>query len=210
MSRTKTELIKSYQDRLIKHGPSPQAVQYTDKASHIKRFAILSDIDPKMTSVLDVGCGMGDFCHYMRQCGSEVNYHGVDIVPEFVELANEAFSGDPFAIATHLDAELAALPQGFEYSILSGVFNNVMEDNWEFMQRTLHQMWNAATKGIAFNAMSTYVDYRDADLYYVNPLQVFAFCKSQLGGHPVLRHDYTVKDGGFPFEFAIYVYKSPN
>ena len=32
---------------------------------------------------------------------------------------------------------------------------------------------------------------------------------SELGGHPVLRHDYVTRPGGFPFEFTMYVYKQP-
>jgi hypothetical protein len=77
------------------------------------------------------------------------------------------------------------------------------------MTRTLRRMWAVAGKGIAFNSMSTHVDYRDPELYYVDPLEALAFCKSELGGHPVLRHDYILRPGGFPFEFAIYLYKSP-
>lgn len=77
------------------------------------------------------------------------------------------------------------------------------------MTRTLRQMWAAADKGIAFNAMSSHVDYRDEGLFYVDPMQVFASCKDDLGGHPVLCHDYVTRPGEFPFEFAMYVLKAP-
>lgn len=210
MNKSKAQLLEAYQARLSEHGPSSQAVQYSDRTSHLARFAVLAEVDLKMTSVLDVGCGLGDFCHYMRSRGSTVRYHGVDIVPEFITLANEAFSKDELASASNLDAETEALPQGYDYAILSGVFNNAMEDNWAFMTRTLRQMWEAAGKGIAFNAMSSYVDYRDDGLYYIDPIEVFKFCKFELGGHPILRHDYVVREGGFPFEFAMYVYRAPN
>ncbi len=29
------------------------------------------------------------------------------------------------------------------------------------------------------------------------------------GGHPVLRHDYMLRGGGFPFEFARHLYREP-
>lgn len=209
MAQTKKDLMHAYQERLRAHGPSSQAVQYADRSSHFARFAVLAEVDTQMTSVLDVGCGLGDFCHYMRARGSFVRYHGVDIVPEFVALANDAFAADPAASASELDAESDTLPTGFDYVILSGVFNNAMEDNWSFIRNTLRRMWAAANKGIAFNAMSSYVDYRDDGLFYIDPMQVFAFCKTELGGHPILRHDYSVREGGFPFEFAVYLYKSP-
>lgn len=204
----KSDLIKAYQERLVKYGQESRALQYSDRASHFARFRILADIDPDMASVLDVGCGLADFYHFLRSRGSQAHYHGVDIVPDFVAHAQAALSKDPHAKVTLGDAE-CPLPTGCSYAVLSGVFNNVMDDNWGFMSATLRRMFDAADQGIAFNAMSTHVDYKDPELYYVDPMQVFAFCKTELGGHPVLRHDYVTRQGGFPFEFAIYVYKTP-
>ena len=209
MAQSKADIIKNYRDRLATYGPSSEAVQYADRESHFARFEVIAGVDPDMRSVLDVGCGLGDFCHFLRARGRGARYHGVDIVPEFVARAAEVFADDDAAGVSLLDAEVETLPGGYDYAVLSGVFNNAMEDNWGFMTRTLRRMWAAAGKGISFNAMSTYVDYRDPDLFYVDPMQVFAFCKAELGGHPVLRHDYSVRPGGFPFEFAVYVYKWP-
>jgi SAM-dependent methyltransferase len=206
---SKADIIRSYQQRLADHGPGSEAVQYSDRDSHFARFEVLGDIDPNMGSVLDVGCGLADFCHFLRARGNTARYHGIDIVPEFVELAATALADDVAASVSLADAEDDKMPSGFDYAVLSGVFNNLMDDNWGFMTRTLRQMWAAADKGIAFNAMSSHVDYRDEGLFYVDPMQVFAFCKDDLGGHPVLRHDYVTRTGGFPFEFAMYVWKAP-
>ena len=96
---------------------------------------------------------------------------------------------------------------GYDYVFLSGVFNNIMENNWEFMKLTLRKMFNACNKGIAFNAMSTYVDYFDEELFYVDPCKVFDFCKKELSSKVTLRNDYLIKENSIPFEFAIYVYK---
>lgn len=205
----KSELIRAYQDRLKQHGPSAEAVQYTDQTSQFARFSILAEIDPHLTSVLDVGCGLADFWMFLRRRGNMVRYCGVEIVPEFVEIANKAMEDDPNAQAHLMDAEAADLPGGYDYAVLSGVFNNCMDDNWSFMTSTLRRMWSAAEKGVAFNAMSTHVDYRDPSLWYVDPADVLAFCKTELGGHPILRHDYITRPGGFPFEFAVYVRRDP-
>ena len=93
--------------------------------------------------------------------------------------------------------------------MLSGVFNNRMDDNRGSMTRPLRLTWAAADKGIAFNAMSSHVDCRDEGLLYVDPMQVFAFCKDELGGHPVLGRDYVTRSGGFSFKFAMYERKAP-
>ena len=192
---SKADLVTSYQKRLAEYGTSSAAGQYSDQASHFARFGVLVEIDPDMRSVLDVGCGIADFCHFLRVQGSKARYHGIDIVPEFVEIASTALADDPAAFVSLADAEDDTVPHGFDYAVLSGVFNNQMDDNWGFMSRTLRQMWDSSTKGIAFNAMSSHVDYRDDGLFCVDPMQVFAFCKQALGGHP--------------FEFAMYVRKEP-
>lgn len=198
---------KHYQKLLKSHGYGPEAVQYSDIQSQMARFEILMQVDINSKSILDVGCGLGDLWAFMREKDDKSDYMGLDIVPEFVNFSNSRFNDNAKAI---LVDNLDILPKGYEYAVVSGMFNNKMENNWEFMTKTLCSMFEAAEKGIAFNAMSTYVDYYDDNLYYVDPFKVWQFCKNELGGYPVLRHDYSLKENGFPFEFAIYVYKKPN
>ncbi|MDC3017574.1 class I SAM-dependent methyltransferase [Paracoccaceae bacterium] len=199
--------IKShYQELFRQHGASPMAVQYSDTKSQWARFKILTDIDPNIKSVLDVGCGLCHLWDYLRSTGNACNYLGVDNVPEFVDYSNNKMSDNSKSLL--LD-DLTKLPSGYDYVLVSGMFNNKMDDNWSFMKDTLQSMYRAANKGIAFNAMSTYVDYQDAGLFYVDPILVWRFCKTELKGNPVLRHDYSLSEGGFPFEFACYVYKEP-
>lgn len=205
----KNNLINHYQSLLSRHGPSPQAVQWSDEETQIKRFEILEKVASPVTSVLDVGCGLGGFYKYLRQKNNKSRYLGVDIVPEFISIVDDALKSDKLADAKLILPE-EELPKGYDYAILSGVFNNLTENNWGFMKHLLRRMFDVANKGIAFNAMSSYVDYKASDLFYVEPEKVITFCKSELGGHPILRHDYVLGKGGFPYEFAVYLYKEPN
>ncbi len=202
-------IVANYTELLREKGSGAEAVQWADEASQRARFEVLSKVDPTLASVLDVGCGLADFLLFLREKGLTTRYTGVDIVPEFVDLANRTLENDDQAEALLLDAGGDDLPNGHDFAILSGAFNNAMPDNWGFMTTTLRKMYDAADVGIAFNAMSTWVDFQDPKLWYVDPMEVFAFCKRDLGGHPVLRHDYSTRDGGYPFEFAMYVYKEP-
>ena len=68
-------------------------------------------------------------------------------------------------------------------------------------------MFEAACKGVAFNALSTYVDYHDAGLYYCDPLALFDHAKRHLTERVSLRHDYRVKPDCIPFEFSLYLLK---
>jgi hypothetical protein len=61
---------------------------------------------------------------------------------------------------------------------------------------------------LAFNALSTYVDYIDEHLNYLDPAAMLDFCKTELSARTVLRHDYLLKEGVIPYEFTMYVYKA--
>lgn len=200
-------LKEHYQQLFKEHGNSPSSVQYSDKNSQFKRFEILYEVDSQMKSVADVGCGLGHFYEFASAKNNNLYYLGLDFVPEFIEASNINYKDNEKVTFQELNLITDAIPKGNEYVVLSGVFNNLMENNAEFMLNSIIKMFDAATKGIAFNAMSTYVDFQSPDLYYSNPLEIFDFCKKELSRKVTLRHDYLVKENSIPFEYAIYVYK---
>ncbi len=190
------------------HGPTPAAVQHISQASQYKRFEILSDIDQSMTSVVDVGCGLGDMCDFLLNDGYTGQYLGLDFLDEFIELANKTYAKYPNFKFQTFDLWHDSMPKKYDYMLLSGVFNNKFADNRKFMRQSIDKMFAASRKGIAFNAISTYVDYQADNLYYSDPLEVFDYCKKNLTRRVVLKHDYVLKKGSIPFEYTIYLYKN--
>lgn len=201
------EIRKHYQELFKKHGVSSEALQYSDKSSQFKRFEILSQIDSNLKSVVDIGCGLGHFYQFLKHKNFNGIYLGLDYVQEFVVESKKIYSEETNAEFKHLDIISGELEKGYDYVFLSGVFNNKFENNKEFMEVTIRKMFDASSKGIAFNAMSTYVDYQDSNLYYSNPLEIFEFCKKNISSKVTLRHDYLVKENSIPFEYCIYVYR---
>lgn len=202
-----SDLKQHYKNLLNQYGPSPEAVQHINTESQYKRFEILSEIAPEMDSIIDVGCGLGDMFQFLNLNDFKGKYLGLDFIPEFVELSNQHFKEHKNAQFKVCDLLSDSIPQGYDYILLSGVFNNNQEDNEEFMLSTIKKMFDSSQKGIAFNAMSTYVDFQDSNLYYSDPLKVFDFCKRNLTRRIVLKHDYLVKEGSIPFEYTMYLYK---
>ncbi|MBU2892945.1 class I SAM-dependent methyltransferase [Colwellia sp. D2M02] len=203
-----------YQQLLRQHGPSPAAVQHVNKLSQFKRFSILNSITESTVkstdySIIDVGCGLGDMYEYLQDKNFSGTYLGLDFVEEFITLAQQKYHSLANVNFQQCDLQTEHIPEGYDYVLLSGVFNNKMPNNEVFMLNTLKKMFASCNKGIAFNAMSTYVDYQDEQLYYSDPLAIFDFCKKHLSKNVVLKHDYILKAGSIPFEYTIFVYREP-
>jgi len=196
------DIADHYRALLRKYGDSPKAAQYSDIRTQEKRLQILTEIGALEGSrVLDFGCGTARLATYLEAHGIEVEYTGVDIVPEFFDIGREEHPKHRFGTMQEFSRER------FDYVFISGVFNNRIEDNRAFYRRTLIDLFGQVDHGLAFNMMSTYVDYQDANLFYEAPEAAFSFAKRELSKRVVLRHDYEVKDGVIPYEFAVYVYR---
>ena len=203
------QIIAHFESLYAQHGYSSNAVQYRDKSSHLARFQLLTEISDDLGSVLDVGAGLAHFYTYLREHGFQGKYLGLEFVERFVESANLLMADDENAEMRHFDVGTGELPTGFDYGFVSGVFNNARENSEDFMYNTLKNLWRVCEKGMAFNILSTYVEYFDRELVYVNPERMFTFLKCELKGHIVMHHDYITSQDGYPFEITFFVRKAP-
>ena len=203
-----SKMKEHYKSLYKQHGNSVKSVQWRDQSSQYARFKILADIEYNIGSVIDIGCGLGDLYGYLLDTRNyQGSYLGLDFVNEFIEAAKKKYSNNTKSSFRDFDLKNDTIPKGYEYILLSGVFNNKMDGNKEFMLDGIRKMFDSCSKGIAFNALSTYVDYKDEHLYYSNPCEVFDFCKNELSRKITLRHDYLVKENSIPFEYTIYLYR---
>jgi hypothetical protein len=134
-------------------------------------------------------------------------YHGVDLSANMVAVARRKH---PEAFVEQRDILAEGLCADFDVAFVAGVFNNLMADNDRFMKDTLRTIFPRVRKALAFNLISNYVDYRDEGLYYADPEEMFRFCKEELSPCVTLRHDYLIRPGSPPFEFTLYVYRTPH
>lgn len=207
-SVTIARLSEHYSKLARLHGDTPQAVQYSDHESHWRRFHVLADIGiTPDAKVVDFGCGTAEFLRYLRtERDYAGEYVGIDISEEQLVLARRKF---PDARFIRRDVLGEGIGEDADFMVINGVFNNKVPgtDGFVYMCDILSALMPQVSKGIAFNAMSTYVDFFDDGLSYFDPGKVFSFCKEQLSNRVTLRHDYQVRPGKLPFEFCVYVYK---
>lgn len=182
--------IQFYTDLVERHGIDPRSLNWGSRASQERRFSVLSEIGLRSgESVLDVGCGLGDFHGWLRQSGIEVDYRGVDLTPKMIEVARSRFPEVSFDVADVLEADLAPA----DYVVASGIFYLRKHEPFEFMKTMLARLFALCRKGVAVNTLSAWADRQEAGEFFADPLRTVEFCRT-LTPWVVLRHDYHPAD----------------
>lgn len=146
------------------------------------------DSDP--FTAVDHGCGYGAmFDYFVERQLPLASYVGTDISTEMLAAARERVV-DPRAEFVE-----AALPPGeADYVFVSGTFNvrfDATPETWErYVRDTLRELAGRARKGLAFNLLTTYVDWHAENLFYADPHAFFDFCRTELSPRVALLHDY--------------------
>ncbi len=197
------DLANHYRDLFLKYGDTPEASQWRDRLTQEKRFEILCEIgNLEGASILDLGCGTGHLASYLKQKGLTFEYTGIDLVLEVLDAGRLKHPEHQFITPIELEQDAV-----FDYVLISGTFNNLIDDNRGFYQEKLRQYFKHARIGLAVNMLSQYVEYFDDGLFYEYPETVFKFAKTNLSQRVSIRNDYQLKPGVLPFEFTTYIYR---
>lgn len=200
------EIQKLYDKRVQEYGDSYKSVNYSGEALQQINFKSVMQVikDPdKKHSLLDVGCGLTHLYEYILRKCLDLTYTGIDLSEDMITAAKKKTPSRAVHCGTLFD-----LPQNriFDFVVAIGVFTRKAfkskeEEMIKFVRDTIREMYRRAECGIAFNMVTSYVDYRKSDLYYTNPAIIFDFCCKTLTRHVVIRHDYPLWD------FTVYAYK---
>ncbi|MGA9141537.1 MAG: class I SAM-dependent methyltransferase [Methanocella sp.] len=193
----RAEVSHFFSESLRRYGYDPRSLGWIEGTQET-RFRVLAAIgDLEGSSVLDVGCGFGDLYEYLCRNGISVDYTGVDMNPDFVEIARERHPDARFIVA---DFEEAKIDGRFDWAFESGVFNYKVSDHQAFVGNMVRKMFKAVRKGIAIDFLNNRGSFFSAGLYHPDPADLYHFC-SKLSKRVVLRCDYK------PTEFCVYLYR---
>lgn len=183
-----------------KHGFSKD-ILYATKNKQNLRYKVLTDIGVKKgSSVLDFGCGLGDFYLYCKNKFKNIKYIGVDINDCLIQECKRRY---PNMDARYVNIAEQSIDENVDFVINSGAFNYpfISKRNYEFIEFALKELFKITKIGIASDFFSSYVDYRNEKLFYSDPVIIFNIAKS-ISKRVVIRYDY------FPFEFCVYIFKN--
>ncbi len=150
-------------------------------------------------TILDIGCGLGNYYQFLLNKGLKINYIGYDIVEDFIKVNRERF---PEAIFEIKDISREEIVHKADYAVMCQVFNNKYDsvNNDDVVMNAMTKAFQAVTTGISIDLRTDYVNFTEDHLFYFSPEKYFAFAKS-LTPFVMLRHDY------LPFDFTIFLYK---
>jgi trans-aconitate methyltransferase len=153
------------------------ALGWRAEESQTRRFEVLAEVgDFAGASVLDIGCGHGDFKTFLDRRFERFRYIGIDLMPEFVALARERYAGRPDTHFFHSDFASAELPEA-DYVIASGALGYRCQDP-EFPRRMIAKFFRAARCGLAFNLLDAAVFPAHDLLVGHDPRTVLELCRS--------------------------------
>jgi SAM-dependent methyltransferase len=194
-----------YSSKLAQHGATPQGVDWNGQSSHeLRHRQFLRLLDDADASVLDLGCGFGDFLRFLRAHGHRGPFTGYDVAPNMI------------AEAVRLHGEgadrqwrVGAKPvETADFAVASGIFNvkgDVPAETWaRYVHDTIDVLARAGRRGFAFNVLSLSSDpeRRAGHLYYAGATEMLADCLRRFGRSVALLQDYGL------YEFTVIVRRS--
>lgn len=196
-------IISDYFNKIIKkYKVGPKAVGYGSRNSQIVRFEALSQIgNLNGKSILDVGCGFGDFYGFLinNKKLKLKKYLGIDTNPNMILAAKKKYPKAEFIVGDLMEK----LPkESFDYVLESGIFN-IEIPNWKkFTYKVLVRMYGMSRIGMGINFLSSLSPFKkEKNSHYVNPCEMLEFIFTKFTSKVVFRHDYKLND------FTIFAYK---
>ena len=199
---TREHLLSFYNFHLKQFGDRPEALRWTPQGQ-LRRYHTLADIAPDLNnaSVLDYGCGTGDFYRFLKRRGFKVRYTGVDINENFIELGRKKYPECTFRV---LDGDEGQIEGFYDYIFICGVFNLQVPGVADDLKEALITLFKHCNKGLALNALSSHTPIKDPELHYTSPEEMVQFALENLSPYLALRHDRVQDD------FTFYIYTELN
>ena len=191
-------IIDRHRDSLTRHGRHPNALYWSSREIQEVRFAVLVEIGIRAgDSVLDVGCGFGDFMSWFERQYGMIGYTGIDLSPDLLHEARQLHPAGIFFQGDLFDMNFA--DQSFDWVILSGALNEQLHDQGAYMRRVIVRMFELCRRGVAFNLLDART-LRAHDLQSHQPQEILLWCRGQCPAS-------TLYDGYLDNDFTVYMRK---
>lgn len=213
MEKNYQQIVQHYESCFIKHGDSAKGMDWPRESDARLRYSIMLELikfsehkhDDRPIELLDFGCGISHLYEYISQIKMpNIKYYGLDLSPVFIKHCKKKFPQNHYFQTDLLKEEW--LDKKFDYIVMNGVFTEKLGLSYDEMllywQRLLRKVFLLCEQGIAFNVMSSQVDWQREDLFHLPLDEMQTFVCKNLSRHFMIRNDYGL------YEYTVYVYKN--
>ena len=179
ISSSQIQIINSrYTDRLLVHGNSPLSLGWSDKSQQYLRFNRFFDTIiryPEPYSILDIGCGFGDFASFLETSKNPPKlYAGIDINNDLLEVARAkqySFESNFYCSNILLDNKLFASDRlKSSFVMAAGLFNYNFHDSTrkmhEFAFAMIEKMLSLCTERVIIDFIpDNRIDFYEPEPY---------------------------------------------
>lgn len=159
------------------------------------------DLNDASREILEVGCGSADLYKYLNFTGYRGKYKGYDINQNLLDLAAEKYPGIDVQLADIMNINT---DKSFDYVVMSGVFNVKVGQDLGWVKNFITKMFDLCRNHIAFNALSTYVNFAEDKMFYIDPVEIVRFCIENLSRRVTLLHN------NLPYNYTVVVFRDEN
>ena len=177
-------MILEYGQWYRKHGDDYKSVGW-NKPKHEIRFSALiknwRELSKSKASnrqkyqILDLGCGLAHLNDYLIKKNINVEYTGLDINNQFIEINSKKFPNQNFMVG----AADGVIPS-HDFIFASGLFNRKFSDSEKFFRNTVKNIIEASRIGCSFNCLSTIARKKYVGNYYISMEQIEAILDRDL------------------------------
>lgn len=198
---------RHYSEKFSQHGATSEGVDWGPDESKMllrydKMLNVVESPPLKRSSLLDVGCGYGGLLSYIKKWGMELDYTGIDVAENMIKWATEKAGAGRFVCGDVLSYDFG---RTYDYVVCSGILTQKLDatatDMDRYAAKLIRKMFELCRRGMAFNVMTTKVNYFSNNLYYRNPAEMLSWCISEITRHIKIDHAYPL------YEYTVYLYR---
>ena len=157
----KQEIINFYNESCKDSKFGWQASKWFSEESQYERFAIAASFLLPEHSILDVGCGTGDFYEFLASRYKNIKYKGVDFSNAMIEKAKEKYNSN------FENIDLLEINEKFDCVFALGTFNLQMNDHEKYIKQHINKCFECCNnKTIIFLKDNSCIEKYEQIKYY--------------------------------------------
>lgn len=202
-------MARHYFETFRKYGPTSRGVDWGNRARkvnvrHEKMSALFGRDNLKNITLLDVGCGYGAFYEFLTKNKTrDVRFTGIDVSQPMIKEAQKRFPRAKFLAGDFMSYDFG--DKKFDYIICNGIFTQKLSiparDMRNYLKKFIGKMDKMSRRGFAFNVMSSHVNFRRRNLFYLDPAWTVTYLLKNVSGKVIIDH------AAVTYEYFCYVYK---